>query len=139
MFCKNWPAMQTKIPKDYQIVVRLGSASVAFSVNYLYANYSRQYACRRSVNRLYNVEGSQDEEGEEDLLDLSCQPRGAVRGARERDSREGRTAGEAFFVVTAKPIHPDVTYGHKGKGYEVQLTGTWGEDNPFQQPPGTGL
>jgi hypothetical protein len=30
------------------------------------------------------------------------------------------------------PHDPDVTYGHKGKGYEVQLTETCVEDNPFQ-------
>jgi hypothetical protein len=30
------------------------------------------------------------------------------------------------------PSDPDVTYGHKGKGYEVQLTETCQEDNPFQ-------
>ena len=30
------------------------------------------------------------------------------------------------------PADPDVTYGHKGKGYEVQLTETCEEDNPFQ-------
>jgi len=30
------------------------------------------------------------------------------------------------------PSDPDVTYGHKGKGYEVQLTETCGEDNSFQ-------
>ncbi len=30
------------------------------------------------------------------------------------------------------PFDPDVTYGHKGKGYEVQLTETCVEDNPFQ-------
>lgn len=30
------------------------------------------------------------------------------------------------------PSDPDVTYGHKGKGYEVQLTETCVEDNPFQ-------
>ena len=30
------------------------------------------------------------------------------------------------------PSDPDVTYGHKGKGYEVQLTETCGEGNPFE-------
>jgi hypothetical protein len=30
------------------------------------------------------------------------------------------------------PSDPDVTYGHKGKGYEVQLTETCVEGNPFQ-------
>lgn len=30
------------------------------------------------------------------------------------------------------PSDPDVTYGHKGKGYEVQLAETCDEDNPFQ-------
>jgi hypothetical protein len=30
------------------------------------------------------------------------------------------------------PSDPDVTYGHKGKGYEVQLTETCDKDNPFQ-------
>jgi hypothetical protein len=30
------------------------------------------------------------------------------------------------------PSDPDVTYGHKGKGYEVQLAETCEEDNPFQ-------
>ena len=30
------------------------------------------------------------------------------------------------------PSDPDVTYGHKGKGYEVQLAETCNEDNPFQ-------
>lgn len=30
------------------------------------------------------------------------------------------------------PSDPDVTYGHKGKGYEVQLVETCEEDNPFQ-------
>jgi hypothetical protein len=30
------------------------------------------------------------------------------------------------------PSDPDVTYGHKGKGYEVQLTETCDEQNPFQ-------
>ena len=30
------------------------------------------------------------------------------------------------------PSDPDVTYGHKGKGYEVQLAETCVEDNPFQ-------
>jgi len=30
------------------------------------------------------------------------------------------------------PSDPDVTYGHKGKGYEVQLTETCVPENPFQ-------
>jgi hypothetical protein len=30
------------------------------------------------------------------------------------------------------PSDPDVTYGHKGKGYEAQLTETCVEENPFQ-------
>lgn len=30
------------------------------------------------------------------------------------------------------PSDPDVTYGHKGKGYEAQLTETCAEENPFQ-------
>jgi hypothetical protein len=30
------------------------------------------------------------------------------------------------------PSDPDVTYGYKGKGYEVQLTETCDEQNPFQ-------
>jgi hypothetical protein len=30
------------------------------------------------------------------------------------------------------PSDPDVTYGHKGKGYEVQITETCVEGNPFQ-------
>lgn len=30
------------------------------------------------------------------------------------------------------PADPDVTYGHKGKGYEVQLTETCVAENPFQ-------
>lgn len=30
------------------------------------------------------------------------------------------------------PSDPDVTYGHKGKGFEVQLTETCDPDNPFQ-------
>jgi len=30
------------------------------------------------------------------------------------------------------PSDPDVTYGHKGKGYEVQLAETCVEENPFQ-------
>ena len=30
------------------------------------------------------------------------------------------------------PSDPDVTYGHKGKGYEAQLSETCDEDNPFE-------
>jgi len=30
------------------------------------------------------------------------------------------------------PNDPDVTYGHKGKGYEVQISETCEEENPFQ-------
>jgi len=30
------------------------------------------------------------------------------------------------------PSDPDVTYGHKGKGYEAQLAETCNEENPFQ-------
>lgn len=30
------------------------------------------------------------------------------------------------------PSDPDATYGHKGKGYEAQLTETCDKDNPFQ-------
>ena len=30
------------------------------------------------------------------------------------------------------PTDPDVTYGHKGKGYEVQLNETCAEENPFE-------
>lgn len=30
------------------------------------------------------------------------------------------------------PSDPDATYGHKGKGYEVQLAETCSEENPFQ-------
>lgn len=30
------------------------------------------------------------------------------------------------------PSDPDATYGHKGKGYEVQLTETCSKDNPFE-------
>jgi hypothetical protein len=37
------------------------------------------------------------------------------------------------------PSDPDVTYGHKGKGYEVQLTETCVEDNPFQVVTSVGV
>lgn len=30
------------------------------------------------------------------------------------------------------PHDPDATYGHKGKGYEAQVTETCGEDNPYE-------
>jgi hypothetical protein len=30
------------------------------------------------------------------------------------------------------PSDPDATYGHKGEGYEVQLTETCSEENGFQ-------
>ncbi|MEK6537288.1 MAG: transposase [Actinomycetota bacterium] len=37
------------------------------------------------------------------------------------------------------PSDPDVTYGHKGKGYEVQLTETCVEENPFQVVTAVGI
>jgi hypothetical protein len=37
------------------------------------------------------------------------------------------------------PSDPDVTYGHKGKGYEVQLTETCDEENPFQVVTSVGV
>jgi IS5 family transposase len=35
------------------------------------------------------------------------------------------------------PYDPDATYGHKGKGYEVQLSETCDNDNPYQVITGT--
>lgn len=37
------------------------------------------------------------------------------------------------------PFDPDATYGHKGKGYEVQLTETCDENNPFQVVTSVGV
>jgi len=37
------------------------------------------------------------------------------------------------------PSDPDVTYGHKGKGFEVQLTETCDQDNPFQLVTAVGV
>mgnify|MGYP002409456580 CR=1 FL=1 len=37
------------------------------------------------------------------------------------------------------PADPDATYGHKGKGYEVQLTETCDEQNPFQVVTSVGV
>lgn len=37
------------------------------------------------------------------------------------------------------PADPDVTYGHKGKGYEAQLVETCGEDNPFEVVTGVSV
>jgi hypothetical protein len=37
------------------------------------------------------------------------------------------------------PSDPDATYGHKGKGYEVQLTETCDENNPFQVVTAVGV
>jgi hypothetical protein len=37
------------------------------------------------------------------------------------------------------PSDPDVTYGHKGKGYEVQLTETCDPDNPFEAVTSVGI
>lgn len=37
------------------------------------------------------------------------------------------------------PHDPDATYGHKGKGYEVQVAETCGDDNPFELITGTAL
>jgi transposase len=37
------------------------------------------------------------------------------------------------------PADPDATYGHKGKGYEAQLTETCDEQNPFQAVTSVGV
>jgi len=37
------------------------------------------------------------------------------------------------------PHDPDVTYGHKGKGYEVQVSETCDEENPYQLITGTAV
>lgn len=37
------------------------------------------------------------------------------------------------------PSDPDVTYGHKGKGYEVQIAETCDEENPFQVVTAVGV
>lgn len=43
--------------------------------------------------------------------------------------REPKTVSSSSLQ---SPHDPDATYGHKGKGYEVQLSETCDEDNPFQ-------
>ena len=37
------------------------------------------------------------------------------------------------------PHDPDATYGHKGKGYEVQISETCDDDNPYQVITGTAV
>ncbi len=37
------------------------------------------------------------------------------------------------------PHDPDATYGHKGKGYEVQVSETCSDDNPYQVITGTSV
>lgn len=37
------------------------------------------------------------------------------------------------------PYDPDATYGHKGKGYEVQVAETCDDDNPYQVVTGTSV
>jgi len=43
--------------------------------------------------------------------------------------REGKEISPASLQ---SPHDPDATYGHKGKGYEVQVSETCGEGNPYQ-------
>lgn len=43
-----------------------------------------------------------------------------------------REAGELSGGGLQSPHDPDATYGHKGKGYEAQLTETCAEENPYQ-------
>ena len=43
-----------------------------------------------------------------------------------------RAPKEISSASMQSPYDPDATYGHKGKGYEVQLTETCSKENPFQ-------
>ena len=42
-----------------------------------------------------------------------------------------KTGTEVGPASLQSPYDPDATYGHKGKGYEVQVTETCGEGNPY--------
>jgi len=50
--------------------------------------------------------------------------------------REPKTVSSSSLQ---SPHDPDATYGHKGKGYEVQISETCGEDNPVQLVTGVAV
>lgn len=64
------------------------------------------------------------------------------------DGEGGGRVGLRVQLVEAKtvssdslqsPHDPDATYGHKGKGYEVQVSETCDDDNPYQVITGTSV
>lgn len=99
------------------------------------------------------------EESEESIGDTTnAEPGGPADGAPEAESDHsdnGETTGEVVVSAEAagsnakvhvqprdpktvssssmqSPHDPDATYGHKGKGFEVQLAETCSKDNPYQ-------
>lgn len=67
-----------------------------------------------------------EDEGEAAPAEASASPATSSESVRLRDGKE--IAGNSL----QSPHDPDATYGHKGKGYEVQLTETCGDGNPYQ-------
>jgi len=57
-------------------------------------------------------------------------------GANHVKVREPKTIASDSLQ---SPHDPDATYGHKGKGYEVQVSETCEEDNPYQVITGTSV
>lgn len=60
---------------------------------------------------------------------------GDAEGAQDGENRTDvvlRVPKEISSDSLQSPYDPDATYGHKGKGYEVQLSETCVKENPFQ-------
>lgn len=77
------------------------------------------------------------------LFDEQCEVVPEERGDDDNDGEGPAGGGNASRVKLREPktiggdslqspYDPDATYGHKGKGYEVQLAETCDENNPYQ-------
>lgn len=70
----------------------------------------------------------EDEDGDDGGTGEGGQPRVQVREPKSIASDSLQS-----------PHDPDATYGHKGKGYEVQVSETCNEENPYQVITGTSV
>jgi hypothetical protein len=86
----------------------------------------------RLLQRLFNeqCEVVQEERGDDDIDGGNGGegPAGGGNAGRVK-LREPKTIASDSLQ---SPYDPDATYGHKGKGYEVQLAETCDENNPYQ-------
>lgn len=67
-----------------------------------------------------------EDEGEALPAEAPASPSASSESVRLRDGKE--IVGGSL----QSPHDPDATYGHKGKGYEVQITETCADGNPYQ-------